>query len=149
MNIIIDMDKCTGCRTCELICSFTHNNSINPRKARIHIYKNERNGIDTPLICLHCKEPKCAEVCPNNAIRINKSLGIVEVNYESCVGCGLCADACINKAINIDPESKLPLICNLCDGNPKCVEWCPTEALIFNPANLICKEPLENALNKT
>jgi carbon-monoxide dehydrogenase iron sulfur subunit len=146
MNIIINLDKCTGCRTCELICSFTHNNSINPRKARIYIYKNERNGIDTPIICLHCDEPQCAEACPNDAIVINPSLGIVEVNYENCARCGICADACINSAINIDPESKLPLICNLCYGNPKCVEWCPTDALIFNPTNKINKESLENAI---
>lgn len=149
MNIIVNFDKCTGCRTCELICSFAHNNSINPRKARIHIYKNERNGEDIPLICLHCEDPKCAEACPNNAITINTSLGIVEVNYELCVKCGACANACVNNSIRFDPKSKIPLICDLCGGSPKCVEWCPTGALIYNQPNIESKNQLENAINKT
>ena len=29
--IVIDIGKCTGCGTCELMCSFRHHGEFNPR----------------------------------------------------------------------------------------------------------------------
>jgi Fe-S-cluster-containing dehydrogenase component len=128
VRINVDLNKCTGCRTCEIICSFSRNRQINPRKARLEVVRVDKTGLDTPIICVQCDKPKCAEACPEGAIS-KDNLGIVKVNTRRCVGCGMCADACVMGAIRIDPDSKTPLICDLCDGKPKCIEWCCTNAL--------------------
>ncbi len=132
MRIHVDLDKCTGCRTCEVICYFYKDHKINPRKARVEVIRVDRAGLDIPIICAQCVTPKCAEACPTEAITKDDS-GIIRVTEDRCTGCGICADACVIGAIRIDPDTKKPLICDLCNGKPKCVEWCPTKALDFDP----------------
>lgn len=131
LRLYVDLNKCTGCRTCEVVCSFSRNRRINPRKARIEVVRVDKTGLDIPVVCVQCAKPRCAEVCPSGAI-LKDDVGIVRLDEEKCVGCGICADACAIGAIRIDPDSKMPLICDLCGGKPKCVDWCKPNALIFN-----------------
>ena len=50
-KIKIDIDKCTGCRTCEVICSLTNNGgTINPRNSCIRVFKDDVEGVNLPLI---------------------------------------------------------------------------------------------------
>jgi Fe-S-cluster-containing hydrogenase component 2 len=56
---------------------------------------------------------------------------MITVNEEECVGCETCVDACSIGAINLHPRLRTPQICDLCDGNPLCVEKCPTKALTY------------------
>ncbi len=55
--------------------------------------------------------------------------GIVRVDPDSCVGCGICTRYCPLGMIQLDPELKKAVKCEFCNGNPKCVEACPTGAL--------------------
>ncbi len=41
---VVDMRKCTGCRSCELACSYHHSGAFNPRRASLFIKRSERNG---------------------------------------------------------------------------------------------------------
>ena len=131
MKIHVDIDKCTGCRICEVVCYYSKSGKFNPRKSRIGVTRVRRVGLDAPIVCLQCPKPKCVESCPEKALSKDDGLGIVKVDEERCVGCGICAEECIIGAINTDPDTGIPLICDLCHGSPECVAWCPTNALSY------------------
>ena len=42
-----------------------------------------------------------------------------------------CLEACEYGAIRYDKDAETVVICDLCDGNPKCKETCPEEAIDF------------------
>ena len=48
----------------------------------------------------------------------------IVLDRERCVGCGKCVDACPFDGVSFDQEASLPLICDLCDGDPACVDAC-------------------------
>jgi len=54
---------------------------------------------------------------------------VVRFHAELCTMCGSCLDACAN--VNVDRESERIMICDLCDGDPLCVKWCPEGALTW------------------
>ena len=70
-------------------------------------------------------------VCPVQAITVNPDTGAKEVSAEACVGCKVCTIACPFGAINYDPDSGVVTKCDLCGGEPMCVEACPTTALAY------------------
>lgn len=125
--IVIEPEKCTGCSICEMICSFK-DNTFNPYKSKIKVLKIEESGIDLPIVCLHCEEPMCVDVCPMGAIKKDVD-GTVRIDHDMCRGCKACMMVCPYGAIrDVDGEM---IKCDLCDGNPKCAKWCPTEAIRF------------------
>lgn len=67
-------------------------------------------------------------VCTAKAIHRTEQ-GIVEIDQDKCVGCGLCAQFCPMDVILSCPETRKAYKCDLCQGKPLCVEACPTGAL--------------------
>lgn len=126
--ILVEPDKCTGCRICEMICSFKNSseNSFNPSQSRIRIIKNEELGVDLPILCLHCQDPLCADVCPMGAIKRTVQ-GTVKIDQNLCRGCKACIMVCPYGAINFVKGETVK--CELCDGDPMCAKWCPTGAI--------------------
>lgn len=56
---------------------------------------------------------------------------IITINEDLCTGCGICADACVEGAIQII-DGKARLICEiLCDGLGACIGTCPEGAITF------------------
>ena len=56
---------------------------------------------------------------------------IIKIDEEKCSGCGLCASACHEGAIDfIDGKAKLVRE-NFCDGFGDCLPECPTGAITF------------------
>ncbi|HPL64502.1 MAG: 4Fe-4S binding protein [Syntrophales bacterium] len=71
MNVRIEAnaDKCAGCMTCALACSFTFHKVFNPRRAYIRISSDEERGCFRISISGECRACKvCAEACPFGAI---------------------------------------------------------------------------------
>ncbi|MEM1515458.1 MAG: 4Fe-4S dicluster domain-containing protein [Candidatus Bathyarchaeia archaeon] len=130
MQLIFHVDRCSGCHSCELICSVYKNGKIGPRRARIRIVTPEPGIHSFAEFCIQCANSPCVKSCPRNAL-IKSATGIICVDEEACIGCGLCMNVCPVNAIKIDPKNKKALICDLCKGKPKCVEFCPTKALEF------------------
>ena len=131
-RITVDAKKCTGCRICEQVCVFFREREFNPRRARIKILIREKEGVNAPLICNQCKE--CIPACNRDALSWDEKAGVVRVDAEKCNGCGLCIDACPQAAIFLDPISGIVNICDLCNGDPQCVKWCPEEVLKYEVA---------------
>lgn len=121
--------QCTGCRMCELVCSFTHYKIFNPSLSRIKVVTQESELIDFPIICRQCQDPTCKEVCPTQAISRDNHLGVNRINNELCIGCGECVSACPFGAIYLPAGEKVPISCDLCGGDPQCVTYCPREVL--------------------
>ncbi len=128
--LTIDVQKCTGCRNCELACSVAHYRTFNPSQSRIKVIKNEKKGIILPMVCLQCEDPLCHGACPTGAIRPNSS-GALYVEPDICIGCGRCVTACIYGGISMDPVLKKAAKCDLCDGDPACVKACEYGAIEY------------------
>ena len=125
--IVIDASRCSGCSRCEVNCSFFHSGKISRSGARIKLVKIESIGIDLPVVCQHCRERYCNR-CPESAIEIGP-YGQIIVSPTLCTVCGTCEKLCPIGAIEIYNE--IPHVCDLCGGNPKCVNECPMGAITF------------------
>jgi len=131
-KISINHKECIGCRMCEQICVFSRENEFNPRRARIRILIDDKEGIYSPLLCNQCKE--CLSVCNRDALSWDEKVGVVRVDAEKCNGCGLCIEACPQSAIFLDPVTGIVNICDLCNGDPQCVKWCSADVLKYEAA---------------
>ena len=128
-QIVPFFDLCTGCRICELACSQNHFRAYAPRKAHVAVSIESEGLRAQPSICIQCDDAPCVRVCPVDAIDKDDKLGAVLINRDKCTGCKMCVLACPIDAIYFDTESKKATKCDLCQGEPACVKYCPTKAL--------------------
>jgi Fe-S-cluster-containing dehydrogenase component len=81
MELNVDVEKCCGCRVCEVVCTFHHYNIFGRKASSIEVKRIEREGKfkimihkykeNSHLACDFCeveKIPLCAKFCPTNAI---------------------------------------------------------------------------------
>ena len=129
-TFFIRAEFCTGCGLCQLACSLVKEKEANPAKSRIFIKRVVMDGLMLPHICFNCKQPPCMEACKRKAINKDAETGWVTIDREKCNNCTLCVAACPFSAIRVTSESEV-LLCDVCGGNPKCVEMCPTGAIQF------------------
>jgi len=127
--ITLDLARCSGCSRCEVNCSFFHSGKIGRSGARIKVVKIEEMGIDYPVVCQQCRERYCTK-CPEKAIRVD-SLGQVIVSPTLCTACGTCEILCPIGALELFEE--IPLVCDLCGGDPRCVKACTLDAIHYAP----------------
>ena len=105
MNLIeVIPDNCTGCRLCEMACSFHHEQECSSTKSRIKILKEREWAFDFPLFCIQCVEAPCIESCPMEALHRDEATGVVLVDAEACIGCEDCLAACPLHAFALDEE---------------------------------------------
>ena len=115
--------NCSGCRRCEIACSLNHEGKIWPEASRIRVFMLVP-GIEIPHLCVQCHDYPCVNACPVGALSTNRETGAVLVDREKCIACGRCIDACPGKIPYIHPRDNYAVICDLCDGDPKCVKVC-------------------------
>jgi len=130
-KLVFNPELCTGCRSCEVACSFKKEKLFCPEKSRIRIVKIDEEGVDVPTGCEHCESASCQMVCPVRAIKRNSSTGAVQIDADKCIGCKQCLVVCPFGAIHFDPEKKTVFKCDLCDGDPECVKWCYTGGVTY------------------
>ncbi|MEM2878157.1 MAG: 4Fe-4S dicluster domain-containing protein [Candidatus Hadarchaeales archaeon] len=135
-TLFTDERKCTGCRSCELACSFYHYREHNPSRAFLKIVKIEEQFRDVPVICRHCGKAPCIEVCPVGAIGRNERTGAVVIDQEKCIRCRACVEACPFSVIIVDPKTGKIAKCDLCEGNPRCAQACVTGAIFFRRSDV-------------
>ena len=129
-RVVLNMDRCIGCRSCSAACFYGHQGMPNVSYAAI------KEGT-LPLICRQCSEPPCVEACPTGALEKDPS-GIVHRSRMLCIGCRSCVYACPFGVIPQDLVSHLAPKCDLCQerveagGIPRCVATCTSGALTFD-----------------
>ncbi len=135
MKVInVDIEKCTGCRSCEAACTLKHYGNVNPIRSRVKVIRLEKRGEYhnyVPMVCQQCGTPLCLEACPVNAMSREEKTGAIVVSEQTCVGCRVCSVACPIGGVSLDPVTDTALKCDLCDGEPECVKVCDLGALTF------------------
>ncbi len=129
--IVINVEKCTGCRLCELACSLHHEKCCNPSKSRIHAIIWAEEGVSVPVVCSHCDDAPCMVACKFEALWRDPATGGILVIEDNCIGCKMCMIACPYGCIGYDKDTHKIFKCDLCDGDPKCCSICPTDALNY------------------
>lgn len=169
-GLVIDLDVCVGCHACVVNCkewntggygaalsdqepygenvsgawlNRIHTFEVTPEGADIVGEAGEARIVHFPKSCLHCEDAPCVTVCPTGASYKRASDGIVLVDEEKCIGCGLCAWACPYGAREMDLAAGVMKKCTLCvdriynetfeevDRVPACVRTCPANARHF------------------
>ena len=127
---------CAGCHLCEITCVLSHEGKIQPTHARNIVHTDIQAGdVTHVLYCQQCDDPKCLKACPTGALHVDPETGARVIDQDVCIGCQSCLNACIFAAggqgesrIKYNPETGTCFKCDLCGGNPKCVEYCPIGA---------------------
>lgn len=142
--LVFDPSLCTGCHTCELVCSTFHNKGkYQPSLSSIQVSDDPFGGTIhnfEPMICYQCQDPKCMTACEPGAIYVDENTGARRVDETKCRDkCGdtqPCIEACAAyydpPRIFFDSEKKVAVKCDLCQDDPQCVKWCSNGALKYS-----------------
>jgi carbon-monoxide dehydrogenase iron sulfur subunit len=133
--LVINYEKCTGCRLCELVCAVTHDGISNPARSRIKVMKWESEGLYIPMSCQQCQDAPCMNVCPVKAISRDETLDYVKIDYNICIGCRACVSACPFGAMSYNSTDRKVFKCDLCEGDPQCVRFCEVNAIEYVDAD--------------
>lgn len=121
----VNLDKCIGCRACEVACSAFHASpkfsSINPARSRIRLFMDELNDVYVPIFAGYLSKAECS------------GRHVYKINGKSYSECSLCRSSCSARDLFKEPDSGLPLKCDMCDGEgePMCVQVCRPGALTY------------------
>lgn len=160
-GLLVDANRCRAdCHECVLACQ--RENGLEDgkrptdaqwiRKVNLKDLKSGR-ALSLPVMCQHCAEPPCVDVCPTKA-SFKRADGIVLVDRHTCIGCRYCMMACPYKARSFVHEpltQQKPDVprgkgcvesCTLCvhridrgERTTACAEACPTQAIVFGDLN--------------
>lgn len=137
-----DFDKCTGCRVCELVCALENENVFDPKLSRIKVLPFHLL-VNMPMSCRFCEDAPCVRSCSRKALTQSEETGVIIVDDDKCDLCGWCIESCKHGAIFLNQDKTTVMTCNLCDGTPQCIEWCPESAL-----SLMTQEEVEEKTRK-
>jgi carbon-monoxide dehydrogenase iron sulfur subunit len=143
--IVSDPEECTGCRICEYVCSAVKENGFNPLLSRIRTIRMEPT-FNMSIACRLCEDPTCVKACPTKALYRDEETGVIRLDEEKCNGCAWCIETCEFGVIALHPTKKTIIVCDLCDGDPKCVLYCPKEALSFKTPEEISQKTRKKAI---
>lgn len=139
---LLDSKRCIECRACESACKQWNGVETGIGVRFRQVRKRESGRFPNvqvqalSLACNHCENPYCVKACPTKAMWQRED-GLVLVNQDRCIGCGLCADFCPYGAPQLNKSRKKIEKCTLCadrlreDLQPACATLCPTGALQF------------------
>lgn len=137
---LFDPNRCIECRACEAACKQWNGvpTGVNIRYRRVSTREFGAwpavSVVAISSACNHCENPLCARACPVKAIS-RRSDGLVLVDRDRCVGCGICYEFCPYGAPQYDPKTRRMEKCTMCVDRidqglqPACADACPTGAL--------------------
>jgi Fe-S-cluster-containing dehydrogenase component len=161
-GMAIDLNRCIGCQSCTAACKMKNGVPAGVFLSKVLVtesgqYPNTRVDYQ-PMLCMHCNNPSCLQVCPTGATS-KRADGIVVVNQDECIGCEYCVNACpydartflqamqpyyqaygptpYEKASYAKLQTGVVTKCDFCKDRvdkaqlPACVATCPTQARTF------------------
>lgn len=143
--MLIDQSKCIGCSACSVECKREYDEA-SFGILRTSMVKYEKGDFPNTVFrfrknaCMHCLDnAACIGVCPVQAISYirHEEGGMVQVDQDTCIGCGLCIGACPFGAPVLDADRGKAEKCSFCferglKGRPTyCAEACPVGAIAF------------------
>ena len=138
-EIRIDVEKCTGCHACEMACSAFHAkprySSVNPARSRIRVVADEIND-------------ECVPVRAGNHTRTEcDGRHFYLLNAKQYSECSFCRASCPSRDFFLEPDSGLPLKCDMCEDEPPLAE--PLCVTVCQPGCLTYEErQLETEVNE-
>ena len=145
--VTCDPDKCTGCTVCEYICSLTKEKAFSAQKSRIRTMRLHPL-VNISIACRLCSPAPCVTACPRDSLKQSEQTGVIIIDDEKCDGCSWCIEACDYGAVLLHPEKKVVVVCDLCEGEPKCVELCPKDALELRTTEEVSQKIRSEAVRK-
>jgi Fe-S-cluster-containing dehydrogenase component len=155
---VVDIDKCCGCRNCQISCKDEHCEQpwlpyaqAQPEVGQfwMNVREKERGQVPwvkvsyTPTLCAHCSDAPCEKVCQSGALN-RRNDGLALIDPAVCTGCGDCLSACPIGAVYFNQELNIAQKCTGCahlldDGwsVPRCVDACPNGALQFGDEDVL------------
>lgn len=140
MKVIgVHLDRCTGCKTCELYCAVERGSggktllkAVQEEPVpRSRLRVEGAGGASFPLQCRQCLNAPCLDACLSGALTRDPESNIVFIQEDRCIACWTCTLFCPYGVIYPWPERKMASKCDRCNfmEYPVCVDVCPTKAL--------------------
>jgi Fe-S-cluster-containing dehydrogenase component len=136
LEFFVDPSRCIGCKSCMEACTEcdTHRG-----ESMIHLeYVDRAHSVQTvPVVCMHCEQPTCAEVCPADAIKRTGDGVVQSARKPRCIACGNCVVACPFGVPELYLDRQIMMKCDMCydrtsvGKKPMCATVCPSQALFF------------------
>lgn len=139
-EIFVRLDRCQGCKSCEMACAVQHSASkslygaVSEKPGPVRrLYVEMAEGLKVPLVCRHCEDAPCVAVCRTGALSQDPITAVVDRDAARCVGCWMCAMICPYGVIGQGAEKRLAVKCDRCPDQdvPACVDACPAGALVY------------------
>jgi len=134
-RIMIDQEKCDGCKNCSIACMQAHREGstsplgsrdgirgtiydldlLDPKNEARHAIVNNGRGGYVPVFCRHCAEPECVTACMSGALKKETATGHVQYDEKRCGACFMCVMSCPYGNIKPDRVSRTKIIkCDFC-----------------------------------
>jgi polysulfide reductase chain B len=161
LGLMIDMNKCIGCKTCVVACRNHHgivdHENCMPGEIPFYIRVESLTEGTYPLVsehcwvvpCQHCKNAQCIKACASEAIVKDPQTGIVRIDADKCAGSRACIEACPYDVIQFDAVRNKAHKCDLCHDRvvageiPVCAEVCMTDAITFGEVEMLRQTALD------